>query len=89
MISFNFNVTNPFNHRWDCIANPSYQFSKNKIIELQVDRTNDIIGFGFRLTFRQAHAGIFFSLALLGYDVTIHFYDSRHWDNENNCWQEL
>ena len=86
MISLNFNILNPFSNRWKCIANTDYQISKHKVIELQIDKTNDIIGLGFRLTFRTSHAGVSLSLALFGYDIIFSVYDCRHWDYDNNCW---
>jgi hypothetical protein len=34
------------------------------------------------------HAGISLWLGLLGFDIGLHFYDTRHWDFENNKWEE-
>lgn len=79
MISFSFNIRNPYSDRFETIVNPHWEVSQYKMLELQVDRTTDIVGFDFRLTTRQNHSGIFVSLALLGYDAIIHFYDTRHW----------
>lgn len=78
MISFNFNIRNPYSQRFLPLANPSWEISKYKVLELQFDKTNDIIGLDFRLTTRQSHGGVFFSVALLGFDAIIHFYDIRH-----------
>ena len=33
------------------------------------------------------HAGISVWLGLLGFSVEAHFYDTRHWDFNNNCWE--
>lgn len=84
MISINLTLQNPFSLRWKCIAYSAFQLSEHKVLELQFDRTNDIIGFCLRLRLRTDHAGVFVSLALLGYDAALHFYDTRHWDRENN-----
>lgn len=79
MISFSFNIRNPYSDRWQCIANPHWEISQYKMLELQLDKTTDIIGFDFRLTTRQDHSGVFLSIALLGFDAILHFYDTRHW----------
>ena len=86
MITLNFNLRNPFSDRWECVANPTFKIGKSKAIELQFDKTSDIIGFYFRFTTRQNHAGVFISVSLLGYDAMFHFYDTRHWNDKNGCW---
>ena len=89
MINASFNIRNPFSSRWACIANPTYRIGNLKAVELQLDKTSDILGFHFRLTTRQSHSGVFAGISLLGYEATFHFYDVRHWDNDNNCWSKL
>ena len=79
MISLGFNIRNPYSDRFETIANPHWEVSQYKMLELQIDRTTDIVGFDLRLTTRQNHSGIFVSIALLGYDAILHFYDTRHW----------
>ena len=32
-------------------------------------------------------AGVSLWLGLLGFDVGLHFHDTRHWDYENNRWE--
>ncbi len=32
------------------------------------------------------HAGVRFALTVLGFNIGFRFYDSRHWDTENNRW---
>ena len=86
MITLSFNIRNPFSNRWECLANPTYTLSEHKAIELQFDKTSDIIGFCFRLNFRTNHAGVFVSFALLGYEGILHFYDTRHWDHNKGSW---
>jgi hypothetical protein len=82
MINFSFNIRNPFSDRWETFGNPSWQISRNKFIELQFVRGNDILGLAFRFTTRQDHAGVFVSASLLGHEVMFHFYDTRHWNHE-------
>lgn len=83
MISFSFNIRNPWSDRWECIKTWAGDTPfKNKFWEAQVDRTSDVIGLEFRYTIRQDHAGLYVSLALFGYDVIFNIYDSRHWNDE-------
>jgi hypothetical protein len=81
MISLSFNIRYPYSDRFETLANPSWELSQYKMLELQFDKTTDIVGFDFRLTTRQSHSGLFLSLALLGFEAIIHFYDTRHWVN--------
>lgn len=82
MISFSFNLRNPFSERWGCIKCLSGQISKNKYWEVQFDKNSDILSFELRYSIRQDHAGLFVSFGLFGYDVIAHIYDSRHWNDE-------
>ena len=34
------------------------------------------------------HAGPEFELGLLGYNVQLGMYDTRHWNNETDSWEE-
>lgn len=87
MINLSFNIRNPFSDRWNCIKSWAGTTPfKNKFWEAQVDKTADIIGFEFRLTFRQDHAGLFLSFSLFGHDVIFNFYDNRHWNYEEGRW---
>lgn len=87
MLNLSFNIRNPFSDRWECLANPSWQISRYKAIELQFDRCSDIVGMTVRLTTRQDHAGVFVSMSLLSYEAMFHFYDSRHWDHETDSYK--
>lgn len=88
MINLHVNLRNPFSDRWKCVYNTAGETPiKHKFWEIQIDKTSDIIGFEFRLTTRQDHAGVFVSLALFGYDIIFNFYDSRHWNDEEGRWK--
>ena len=34
------------------------------------------------------HAGLAFSVGLLGYGISFRIYDTRHWNYDLNCWEE-
>jgi hypothetical protein len=82
MIYFNFNLTNPFSHRWANIKSLAFQVSKNKFIEIEAYKDNTIVSCTLRLTTRTDHAGLMLDLGLLGYTVSFNFYDTRHWNEE-------
>lgn len=86
MISFYFNLRNPFSDRFDSGWCKTGKIGKNKAWEIQVMKTNTIIEASGRLTFRQDHSGINLELGLLGYNICAQMYDIRHWDYENKCW---
>ena len=86
MISFHFTVKNPFSDRWDISLSKSGLLGENKAWEFNTYKTAHIINIDFRLSFRTDHAGVQFSLGLLGRDVEFNFYDRRHWDSEKNDW---
>lgn len=88
MISLSFNLRNPFSNRWNCIYTTAGETPfKHKYWELQVDKTSDLVGFEFRYTIRQDHAGMFLTLGLFGYEVIFHVYDNRHWNDEEGRWK--
>jgi hypothetical protein len=47
-----------------------------------------LVDLDFEFTTKQDHAGIRFSLGVFGYAVGFSIYDTRHWDQENNCWKK-
>ena len=89
MISFNFNLRNPwsntFKNLWCCSYSTPF---KNKFIELEITKDFTLVSFMFNWTIRQSHAGLDLELGLLGYNIHFNFYDSRHWDVENKCWEK-
>lgn len=87
MIHIEFNLHNPWSERWQNIKVFHKAITKNKSIELQFMKTNDIIGFVFSFTTRRDHAGLNTNLALFGYSIQFNFYDHRHWNYETNKWE--
>ena len=62
----------------------------NKHYEIEVLRENWYrIGIVFDLDFRrQAHAGLYMSVHLWNYSASVAIQDVRHWDYENDRWEE-
>lgn len=85
MISFNFNIRNPFSQRFKnlwCIAFGTP--FKHKFVELEFYRDTSILSLNFNWTIHQSHAGLDIELGLLGYCIHANFYDNRHWNYEAN-----
>lgn len=83
MISFNFNISNPWWNRWQNVWCHSYSTPfKHKFLELEFFKDTTIVSFSFRLAIRQSHGGLSMELGLLGYSVSFNFYDNRHWNYE-------
>lgn len=83
MISFSFNLSNPWSNRWTNVWNRVYELPiKNKFIELELIKDTSILSLMFRLTTRQSHGGLFLDLGILGYSFSFNFYDNRHWSYE-------
>lgn len=81
MISFSFNIRNPWSNRWKCIKSWSGDAPfKHKHWEMQFDKSDDLIGFQFRWTIGQDHPGLFVSMQFIGYEFIFNFYDERHWN---------
>jgi hypothetical protein len=89
MIYFNINIRNP--RWWDRFANIKYWSGetpfKHKFWEVQIIKSPELFRIEFEFTTQQDHAGVNIELALLGYHISFTFYDNRHWDIKNNCWE--
>jgi hypothetical protein len=83
MISFNFNIRNPWSNRFKNLWNRSYNTPfENKFIELEVMRDFTLVSFRFNWTVRQSHAGLELEAGVFGYCIQFNFYDNRHWDSD-------
>jgi hypothetical protein len=83
MISFNFNLSNPWSRRFENLWNRAYDTPfKHKFIELEIIKDTSILSFMFRLSTRTDHAGVSLELGILGYSFHFSFYDNRHWNYE-------
>lgn len=62
--------------------------ANNTEVSLLLDICN-FIGFSIGWTYKTDHAGIRLVLTLFGWDFAVELYDARHWDDSNNCWENL
>lgn len=61
-----------------------------KYLEFECDYYN-YYWFKFEFEFRpigKDHGGLRLELSILGYNLDLKIYDSRHWDYKNNCWEQ-
>jgi hypothetical protein len=83
MISFNFNLSNPWSKRWKNVWSKTYNTPfEHKFLELEVIEDSSIVSLMFRLSTRQSHGGLNMELGLVGYSFNFNFYDNRHWNYE-------
>ena len=88
MIKLTVTVSNPFSDReWESVKTYSGVFSKHKAWEVNLYQTRVLAGADFAWTRKCDHAGINLFLGLFGYTLELHYYDTRHWDYENKCWE--
>ena len=71
------------------ITTPHFVFEQefhiyNNSINLYFD-VFAIFGFHTNLSRKCDHAGFHFSVVILGLNLIFDFYDTRHWDDENDC----
>jgi hypothetical protein len=88
MISFKFNIRNPWSDRFTNLWNWSWSTPfKHKFIELEVMRDFTLVSFRFDWTVQQSHAGLELEAGIFGYCVQFTFYDNRHWDYTTGCYE--
>jgi hypothetical protein len=88
MISFNFNIRNPWSNTFNNLWCRAYDTPfKNKFIELEFTQDFTLVSVMFNWTVRQSHAGLDLELGLFGYNFHFNFFDNRHWDAEIGKYQ--
>jgi hypothetical protein len=88
MIYFNVNIRNPrwwnrFDSLWTKHGKAPFE---NKFWEVQFMKNAELFRIEFEWTVCQDHAGVRLELGLIGYQLDLSFYDSRHWNINENCW---
>ena len=89
MINLSFTLSNPFSNRYTCVYEKTGKtWNPHKFWDLTICKRSSIIGFTFDFNMRQDHAGSGLEIELLGWSIEYRFYDCRHWDYKNGCWEE-
>ena len=87
MININFKIELTID-RWGSIKSFSGSTPfPHKYWEFNINRCPEIISFDFSWYIRTDHAGIEIWVGLFGYALQFRFYDNRHWDSKNNCYE--
>lgn len=92
MITLDFSIQNFIsNNEYRGLYDRSIQFTKYKSCEIEVVKYSYNI-FELHIDFRVSgydHAGPEFRIGILGYNLIIAVYDSRHWDSTKNTWETV
>jgi hypothetical protein len=89
---FNFSIFNFFSkkQKWDKLFSFYKRLSKHKHLEFECFYSNwQLFQIEFKFQpIREDHAGGRILINILGWEAELRFYDNRHWDYKNNCWEE-
>jgi hypothetical protein len=91
IVNLRFELSNPFD-RWDYFNNLgciSGRLTKYKAWELEHTFCSTVlIDVDMRWTRKMDHAGLDITVGLLGYGISFRIYDTRHWNDYDNRWEE-
>jgi hypothetical protein len=90
MIYLSLSLSNPFSNRYSVVYEKIGEtWNPHKFWNLYICKRSSIIGFTFDFNTRQDHAGSGLEIELLGWSIEYRFYDNRHWDHQNGCWEGI
>lgn len=58
----------------------------NNFISIRLRIFGDLFALNFRITRKEDHAGLHFYFKFLPIEGAVSYYDTRHWDYENDKW---
>lgn len=88
MINLQFNIRNPWSHEFKNIkAWVGKTPFEHKYWEFEIYRDSSLVAVNLAITTQQSHAGFDIELGVLGYCAHFVFYDNRHWNYEDNCYE--
>jgi len=74
-------------NKWDKYFSLCRRISKYKHLEIEGCYDGyHLFCFEFKLSHKEDHAGILFTLSMFCREISLRIYDSRHWDYSRNCW---
>ena len=86
MISVQTRISNPWSNRWASIFGRHGMLSQHRAWEFNVYKTNCLINVDLSITTHTDHAGVHLMLGLLGFELELHVYDTRHWNHDAKTW---
>jgi len=83
VISLSGYILNPFMEaEHNSLLGRDFKVSKNKVIELELDRERDVIvGFDIALSIKEDQ-GVRIEVALFSINIRFRFYDTRHYEED-------
>jgi hypothetical protein len=81
MITFEFRLSNPWSDRWRLVVAKNKHWKKaHKVLECNLYKTSTIARIEVNCNPAGDHAGVRCMIGAFGFDVELHFYDTRHAD---------
>jgi hypothetical protein len=89
MITLMLNLTNPFvEEKFDNLFCRSGMITTHKAWEIELIKySRTLLKAEAKWSVKTNHAGPSISVGLLGYEIELQIYDTRHWNNETNAWE--
>ena len=88
LINFDFEISLPID-RWEHTYEKTWKTPfKNKFFEVNVYKTNAVLGFSTHWSIKEDHPGFALEFIALGFAFAFVLYDCRHWDYEKCKWEE-
>jgi hypothetical protein len=91
ILNIRIELTNP-RDRWDYFRNlgcVSGMITRFTAWELEHSYYSPLLfDFEMRWNRKTDHAGFEFGIGILGYGIHFRIYDTRHWNDFDNCWEE-
>lgn len=77
-----------YNNKFKNLFNKAWIVGKYKVLEFEILYADyDILEFSFEWARRLDHAGIELSFGLFGLSFSIRLYDTRHWNEQTQDWE--
>ena len=87
MINFSCSIENPLSKKFKGLIFKNGSLYCHKRWELEVNKTNVLLGLEFALTAMRDHAGLTIGVSLLTFELHFQIYDTRHWNRLLNNWE--
>ena len=89
---FQLTLFNPFyrKSKYKCLYSFNKKVSTFKHLEFEVIKDNYyLFNVNFEWRRNKDHAGIQARINLFCYEISLMYYDIRHWDYASNCWNDM
>ena len=87
MIYLKCSIRNPWSSRFENVWNIAGSITENKMWEIEILKTENLVRFECQYTIMQDHAGLRLEIGLYGWEFHYSMYDKRHWNYDNKKWE--